>query len=59
MRSIVDQQHGISRSDSGRCEHVATEHLGSYNNVTFSRCQDCAHVLVQQGTRCWVIPPKR
>ena len=39
------------------CEHSLTEHLGVNKDVTFLRCQRCDHVLVLQGTRCWVIPP--
>ena len=39
------------------CEHTSTEHLGVNKDVTFLRCRRCAHVLVLQGTRCWVIPP--
>lgn len=39
------------------CEHSSTEHLGFNKDVTFLRCRRCAHVLVLQGTRCWVIPP--
>jgi len=38
------------------CEHTSTEHLGVNKDVTFLRCRRCAHVLVLQGTRCWVIP---
>jgi GNAT superfamily N-acetyltransferase len=53
------QRQPIRRCGDGACKHLATEHLGFYNDVTFLRCQDCHDVLVRQGALCWAIPKPR
>ena len=55
MRDTENRRRGMRRA--AVCEHSSTEHLGVNKDVTFLRCRRCAHVLVLQGTRCWVIPP--
>jgi hypothetical protein len=58
--SIPRRGGTASRCDSSTpCEHSLTEHLGSNQSVSFSRCLNCGAVLVIDNGRAWVIPAKR
>jgi hypothetical protein len=40
------------------CRHPATEYLGTNQSAEFLRCELCSAVLVRQGDRLWIVPPK-
>jgi hypothetical protein len=40
------------------CRHPATEYLGTNERAEFLRCELCSAVLVRQGSRLWIVPPR-
>jgi len=48
----------LERGAGEDCQHPATEHLGTNQRAEFLRCELCSAVLVRQGNRLWIVPPR-
>ena len=48
----------LERANDEDCRHPATEYLGTNQRAEFLRCELCSAVLVRQGDRLWIVPPK-
>jgi hypothetical protein len=50
--------HLLHGEADGECRHPAMEHLGTNQGTEFLRCELCSAVLVRQGDRLWIVPPR-
>jgi len=48
----------LERATDEDCRHPATEYLGTNQRAEFLRCELCSVVLVRQGDRLWIVPPR-
>jgi hypothetical protein len=48
----------LDRAAGEECLHPATEFLGTNQRAEFLRCELCGAVLVRQGERLWIVPPR-
>ncbi len=48
----------LERATDEDCLHPATEYLGTNQRAEFLRCELCSVVLVRQGDRLWIVPPR-
>jgi hypothetical protein len=51
-------EHTLEGAALEDCQHPATEHLGTNQRAEFLRCELCGAVLVRQGQRLWIVPPR-
>jgi len=57
-QSTVIPRQMLDRAADEECRHPETEHLGVNQRAEFLRCELCSAVLVRQGDRLWIVPPR-
>jgi hypothetical protein len=57
-QDTATRRETLERSTDEDCRHPATEYLGTNQRAEFLRCELCSVVLVRQGDRLWIVPPR-
>ena len=57
-QDTATRRETLERATDEDCRHPATEYLGTNQRAEFLRCELRSVVLVRQGDRLWIVPPR-